>query len=112
MIAFPRSFSRLFISALVLFVLASSPLASDAQDKANSSKIAEPIAQGQRVFTCGHSFHVWVPGIVTDLAKSAEIPQHSQLGVSSIGGSRTIQHWDIADEKNTAKTALKTGKVD
>ena len=112
MFAFPHSFSRLFFPLLVLFIFANSPLASDAQDNANSSKTAEPIAQGQRVFTCGHSFHVWVPGIVTDLAKLAEIPQHSQLGVSSIGGSRTIQHWDIPEEKNTAKTALKTGKVD
>ena len=55
----------------------------------------------------GHS-----AGIVTDLAKKAEIPGHEQLGVSSIGGSRTIQHWDIADDKNKAKDALKTGKVD
>ena len=31
---------------------------------------------------------------------------------SSIGGSRTIQHWDIPVEKNTAKTALMTGNVD
>jgi hypothetical protein len=35
-----------------------------------------------------------------------------QLGVSSIGGSRVIQHWDITDEKNKAKENLKTGKVD
>src|SRR5258705_3108888 len=73
---------------------------------------AEPIMKGQRVFTCGHSFHVWVPGIMTDLAKKAEIADHTQIGTSSIGGSRVIQHWDIADEKNKAKDALKTGKVD
>ena len=30
------------------------------------SKLAEPIVKGQRIFTCGHSFHVWVPGIVVD----------------------------------------------
>jgi hypothetical protein len=77
-----------------------------------SAKVSEPITKGQRVFTCGHSFHVWVPGIVTDLAKLAGIPEHTQIGVSSIGGSRTIQHWDIPDEKNTAKTALKTGSID
>ena len=73
---------------------------------------AEPITQGQRVFTCGHSFHVWVPGIVTDLCQKAGIPDHVQVGVSSIGGSRVIQHWNIPDEKNKAKEALKTGKVD
>jgi tRNA U55 pseudouridine synthase TruB len=75
-------------------------------------KLAEPIRQGQRVFTCGHSFHVWVPDIVADLCKKAEIPHHVQVGLSSIGGSKVIQHWNIADEKNKAKEALKTGKVD
>jgi hypothetical protein len=75
-------------------------------------KVAEPITKGQRVFTCGHSFHVWAPDIVADLCKKAEIPQHVQVGLSSLGGSKVIQHWNIADEKNKAKTALKTGKVD
>ncbi len=115
MFAFRQSLSRYVITGLALFTLANSPLASEAQDKAapaKGAKLAEPIAQGQRIFTCGHSFHVWVPGIVADLAKMAEIPQHTQVGLSSIGGSRTIQHWDIPEEKNTAKTALKTGKVD
>jgi hypothetical protein len=79
---------------------------------AEDPKLAPAITKGQRVFTCGHSFHVWVPGIVTDLAKKAEIADHTQIGVSSIGGSRVIQHWDIPEEKNKAKEALKTGKVD
>jgi len=82
-----------------------------AQDK-KAEKLAEPITKGQRVFTCGHSFHVWVPGILNDLAKKAEIPNHTQAGLSSIGGSRVIQHWDVAEEKNKAKGELKTGKVD
>lgn len=112
MLARPRSLSRLLITGIALLSFAYFPLALEAQDNANPSKLAEPITQGQRVFTCGHSFHVWVPGIVADLAKLSEIPDHVQVGVSSIGGSRTIQHWDIPDEKNTAKAALKTGKVD
>ena len=53
-----------------------------------------------------------MPGIVADLCKKAEIPDHVQVGISSIGGSRTIQHWAIPDDKNKAKEALKTGKVD
>ena len=75
-------------------------------------KLAEPITQGQRVFTCGHSFHVWVPDIVADLCKKAEIPGTRQIGISSIGGSQIIQHWNIPDDKNKAKEALKTGNVD
>ena len=35
---------------------------------ADNDKLAEPITKGLRVFTCGHSFHVWVPGIVADLS--------------------------------------------
>lgn len=78
----------------------------------DSEKQTEPITTGQRVFTCGHSFHVWVPAIVSDLCRKADIPHHVQIGVSSIGGSRVIQHWNIADDKNKAKQALQTGKVD
>ena len=75
-------------------------------------KLAEPITQGQRVFTCGHSFHVWVPDIVADLCQKSGIQGHTQIGISGIGGSQIIQHWNVPDDKNTAKAALKTGKVD
>ena len=49
---------------------------------------------------------------MADIAKKADIKDHVKVGLSSIGGSKVIQHWDIADEKNKAKEALKTGKVD
>lgn len=112
MLASPHSPRRFSFGGFTALVLASSLLTSEAQERADRVKLAEPIAQGQRLFTCGHSFHVWVPRIVAELAKSAEIPEHVQVGISSIGGSRTIQHWDLPDEKNSAKTALKTGKID
>jgi hypothetical protein len=94
------------VSALVLLVVHAA-----ARDTKND-KPTEPVAKGQRVFTCGHSFHEWVPAILGDLCQKAEIPDHVQLGVSYIGGSQIIQHWNIAEEKNKAKEALKTGKVD
>jgi hypothetical protein len=68
--------------------------------------------KGLRVFTCGHSFHVWVVPILSELAKSAGITDHQVAGVSSIGGSTVLKHWDVADEKNIAKPALREGKVD
>lgn len=68
--------------------------------------------KGQRVFTCGHSFHVFMPGILAQVAKSAGIKDHVQVGLSPIGGSRVIQHWNVPDEKNKAKAALRGGKVD
>jgi hypothetical protein len=77
-----------------------------------NEKLTQPITKGQRVFTCGHSFHVWVPGIVADLCNKAGISDHKQIGLSSIGGSRVVQHWNIPEEKNKAKEELRTGKVD
>jgi len=100
------------VSALALLGAAFMPGTQAAGQEKNNEKPAEPITTGQRVFTCGHSFHVWVPGIVSDLCKKAKIPDHVQIGISSIGGSRVIQHWDIPEGKNTAKEALRTGKVD
>lgn len=99
----------LLLAALLAPLLPPAPVRG--QEK-KAATVVDPITKGQKVFTCGHSFHVWVPGIVTDLAKKADIADHTQVGISSIGGSRVIQHWDIADEKNKAKEALKSGKVD
>jgi hypothetical protein len=107
-----QPFFRPTVVAFVLLLTAGTLLSAPAAKDRKSDTLAEPITKGQRVFTCGHSFHVWVPGIVADLARKADIQGHVQLGVSSIGGSRVIQHWDIAEEKNKAKEALRTGKVD
>lgn len=74
--------------------------------------LEQQAVQGQRVFSCGHSFHVFVPPILNDLAKAAGVDGHKQLGLSSIGGSRVIQHWDVPEEINKAKEALRAGTVD
>jgi hypothetical protein len=83
---------------------------SHAADKTVAKKAAVPA--GQRVFTCGHSFHVFVPYILADMAKVAGIKDHQTVGVSGIGGSRVIQHWNVPDERQRAKPALRDGKVD
>ncbi len=67
---------------------------------------------GLRVFYTGHSFHMFVPPQVEQLVKSAGIQGHRLLGQQGIGGSRVIQHWDLADDKNKAKSALISGEVD
>lgn len=72
----------------------------------------EPVARGQRVFTCGHSFHVWVADILKEMAHAAGFADHELVGVSSIGSSRVIQHWDVAEQQNEARKALRSGKVD
>jgi hypothetical protein len=71
----------------------------------------EPV-RGLRVFTCAHSFHGFMPGILADIAKTAGIEGHVQVGKSGIGGSRVIQHWEVPDEKNLARQLLQAGGVD
>lgn len=73
---------------------------------------AEPVPRGLRVFSCGHSFHMFVVPILNDLALGAGIKDHRIAGRSAIGGSRVMQHWAIADDKNQAKAALRAGEVD
>lgn len=68
--------------------------------------------KGQRVFSCGHSFHYFMPNILKEITKASGIADHEQVGLSAIGGSRVYQHWNVPDEKNKAKEALKAGKVD
>ena len=70
------------------------------------------ITRGQRVYSVGHSFHVFMPAILRDLALGAGITNHTQVGLSSIGGSRVIQHWEVPDDKFKSKELLTAGKVD
>jgi hypothetical protein len=99
-------------AALALFADAL-PAVSPVKDAGRSSgRPAEPIAKGQRVFSCGHSFHVFVPAILHDMARAAGIKDHQLAGLSGIGGSQVIRHWDVPEEKNKAKQALRGGQVD
>lgn len=80
------------------------------------AKPATPIP-GQRVFTCGHSFHAWVAPILLDLANAAGIQNHQIAGQAMVGGSAgtppyLTHHWNMPDDQNPVKQALKTGEVD
>ena len=77
-----------------------------------AAKTGGPITHGQRIFFTGHSFHVFVPPILQNIAESAGITDQKNLGLSSIGGSRVIQHWNVPEANNQAKAALRTGQVD
>lgn len=76
----------------------------------------QPAAQappkGLRVATAGHSFHVWMPALLKEMAASAGIEGHEIATVQGIGGSRVIQHWDLAGDKNKVKPILEAGKTD
>jgi len=93
---------RRFRYSLLLVAFLAAPLVGHAQDA----------IKGQRIFFSGHSFHFFMPPILSDIAKKADIKDHTQLGLSAIGGSRVIQHWNVPDEKNKAKETLKSGKAD
>ena len=58
--------------------------------------------KGLRIFYTGHSFHMFVPAMIEKMAPLAKIEGHKLVGTQGIGGSKVIQHWDRADEMNTA----------
>jgi hypothetical protein len=68
--------------------------------------------KGLRVLTAGHSFHVWMPKNLQEMAANAKIEGHQQVDLQSIGGSQVIQHWNVPDDKNKIKPALIAGKAD
>jgi hypothetical protein len=96
------SFSRRAL--LLLAVVASSAPAFSVARAADAPK-------GLRVYSAGHSFHVFMPGILTEVAKLAGIADHKQLGVSSIGGSYIHQHW-AKEGDQAAKEVLPREKPD
>ena len=55
---------------------------------------------------------MFVPPQVDLIVKAAGIQGHKVVGTQGIGGSRVIQHWDLAEAQNKAKSALAAGEVD
>ena len=98
---------RAAIGALSLALLWSFP--TQAADVPSATDATT--ARGQRVFICGHSFHIYVAKLLPELTQAAGI-KHIAAGQQMIGGSRVIQHWNLPDEQNKAKAALRAGEVD
>lgn len=96
---------RIPIRSLLALLLAATTLVTPAADTTS-------VVSGQRVFVTAHSFHIFVAPRLEPLAKAAGIENHQLVGMQMIGGSKVIQHWDLPDEKNKAKAALREGKVD
>jgi hypothetical protein len=96
----------------LFLLLGSLTFAQEAAKKPVDAKAAAPITQGQKVYSIGHSFHVFMPAILEDIAKAADIKDHKRVGLSAIGGSRVIQHWDVKDDKFKSKEILKSGGAD
>jgi len=103
---------RFCIHVTLLAVLVLLPFRAPARDGAAEAAVVAPVTQGQRVFACTHSFYPYVPNLVRDLASAAGIAGHQVIGISMIGGSMVMQHWNVPDDKNKAKAALAAGQVD
>jgi hypothetical protein len=71
-----------------------------------------PMTRGQYIYACHHSYFQPVPAILTELARSGGFAEQDIIGTHYIGGSKSIQHWNIPDPDNQAKQALISGNVD
>jgi enterochelin esterase-like enzyme len=89
------------------------PAGAAGQDKAPDTRPgAAGAPRGQRVFFAAHSLMRYVPRPLGELAAAAGIQGHKLVGVQSLGGSKTLQHWNLPEAKNQAKQALAKGDVD
>lgn len=80
-------------------------------------RVATPVEhsatpKGVRVFYASHSLMWYVPKPLGELAEATGIEGHKLVGLQSLGASTTLQHWNLADDNNEAKKALRTGDVD
>lgn len=64
-----------------------------------------------RVFVCAHSFMIFTARMLPPMAHAAGLP-YTAAGQQMLGGSTVLQHWNLPDEQNRAKAALREGKVD
>jgi hypothetical protein len=77
---------------------------------ATGAQPAQPA--GQRVFVCGHSFHMPIAAMLEPMARAAGIGEHRLAGTQGIGGSTVTQHWDVPDPDNKVRAAIRGGAVD
>lgn len=103
---------RLWILCAASCVWLLSAIAAFAAADEQASATAASVPKGQRVYSIGHSFHVFMPGFLAQIAKSAGIADHQQVGLSSIGGSYVSQHWEVPDDKFQSKATLESGNLD
>jgi hypothetical protein len=72
----------------------------------------EPTLKGQRIFICGHSFHVPIAAPLQEIAELADITDQKLLGTQFLGGSTVSKHWNLSDDRDKARKAVRTGDVD
>jgi len=101
----------------LLLLLASRAFCEDAASKSSTradsaAASRAPIAKGLRLYAAHHSYFVQVPPILTEIATAAGFADQVWVGAKYLGGSKSLQHWNVKDEDNKAKEALKAGAAD
>jgi hypothetical protein len=86
--------------------------AVQASHTANKPADTAKIPSGLRVAYASHSLMWDMPPVLAELSKAYGIEGHTIVDHQRIGVSRASQHWDRPDAQNTAKQALRSGKVD
>lgn len=91
------------------------------KSKQGGAKTSEPgefttpsslgLPPGPRVFVCAHSFMIFTATMLPKMTEEAGIG-YQDAGRQMIGGSRTLQHWEVPDDQNLTKKALSQGSVD
>lgn len=91
------------------------------KSKQGGAKTSEPgefttptssgLPPGPRVFVCAHSFMIFTATMLPKMSEEAGIG-YQDAGRQMIGGSRTLQHWEVPDDHNLAKRALSESSVD
>ena len=67
--------------AIALLLAAAFVLLAGSRSAGDEKKQTPP--KGLRVFSCGHSFHYFVPPLLTEVAKGAGIKDHKAAGLSA-----------------------------
>ena len=71
-----------------------------------------PVSKGQRIYACHHSYFLPIIPTLVELAATGGFSDQTIVGTHMIGGSKSIQHWNIPEPGNMARTALRDASVD
>ena len=102
----------LFILLVAILVSGNCVNQAEKASKDNEKQATESKPKGMRIFYASHSLMWDMPPVLTEAAEAYGIEGHTVLGIQRLGVSRTSQHWNLPDNKNQAKQALKAGNVD
>jgi hypothetical protein len=105
---------KIILFILLVAILVSGTCVNQAEKTSNDNEkqATESKPKGMHVFYASHSLMWDMPPVLTEAAEAYGIEGHTVLGIQRLGVSRTSQHWNLPDNQNQAKQALKAGNVD